>query len=118
MAKKQDAGVEMVTISKEAQAVVAKLPKVASAEAELDWVRAHPSMAKKQPLELVPNDVYDAPSQAAVLQLLHWLKHKNEFYKQVLSVQRKAVDKVVLEEEDGQIELVEKLLKDYINSGA
>lgn len=79
---------------------VRTLPTTASPALELEWVRSHPAMSRmardpnQKRVVLRAQDVLypphgPAPSQAAVSMLQHWVNYPMEFFKQVLSEQKK-----------------------------
>lgn len=84
-------------------AALQKLPPNASAEVELDWVRAHPAMSmlnrttlkgKPRKVMVKEKDILSpphgqAPSQAAVHMLQHWCNQPNDFFGKMLMEQRK-----------------------------
>jgi len=77
------------------------LPNKASVSEEIDWIRAHPAMSKKNRQKdqinavlVTAEDILQAPhgkapSQAAVHQLQHWMNHPGEFFKQLLGEHKK-----------------------------
>jgi hypothetical protein len=77
------------------------LPDKASHAAEIDWIRNHPKMTeldrsndKNIRLILDHNDIKrpphgPAPSKAAVHALQHWCNRPDEFYRQMMSEQKK-----------------------------
>ena len=82
---------------------VAALPDSASPASELDWIRNHPAMGRLDRIEnrtsdtrviLEVSDIHpvhgDAPSKAAVSMLQHWCNNPSEFYRNMLTEQRKA----------------------------
>lgn len=75
---------------------IATLPTQAPLAAEIEWVRSHPAMTRRQrsgergPLVLTAEDVLDpangpAPSQSAVQQLQVWSDKPAEFFKMCYS---------------------------------
>jgi hypothetical protein len=77
------------------------LPTSAPAVTELDWINGHPAMLRAPDqtgnVALCKNDVNGtsvgpAPSKRAVAALAHWVNHKIEFYRQMMSVQKKETD--------------------------
>lgn len=107
--------------------VVRSLPDSSSHAKEINWVRAHPAMVKKnrqkdksKEVEITAEDVLcpphgPAPSKAAVYMLQHWANNPNEFFKQVLSEHKKVSGE---DEEGGKgvadvgLAEVERLLKE------
>jgi hypothetical protein len=85
-------------------AAVRSLPDKAAVQDEIDWIRAHPAMTKKDrskdALKIIEVDVNDimcpphgkAPSKSAVIALQHWVNHPIEFFKSVLSEHKKATE--------------------------
>lgn len=82
---------------------VASLPDSATPASELDWIRNHPAMGrldrvkdrtKETRVILEVSDIHpvhgDAPSKAAVSMLQHWCNNPSEFYKNLLTEQKKA----------------------------
>jgi len=88
----------------EFEAAVATLPDTATAQAEIDWIRAHPAMARMNRTQdrisnvlITAEDILSpphgpAPSKGAVYALQHWANHPTEFFKNLLSEQKKATD--------------------------
>lgn len=82
-------------------AAINALPDKASHAAEIDWIRNHPKMTeldrstdKNIRLILDHNDIKKpphgpAPSKAAVHALQHWCNRPDEFYRQMMSEQKK-----------------------------
>lgn len=82
-------------------AAIQALPDKASHAAEIDWIRNHPKMTeldrasdKNIRLILDHNDIKrpphgPAPSKAAVHALQHWCNRPDEFYRQMMSEQKK-----------------------------
>lgn len=105
------------------------LPPVASPALELEWVRGHPAMMRKDlkgendrtPVRLTPEDILQAPhgpppSRSAVNQLVNWANRPDKFNEQLLGVNRKAeyigTDAAAKEEaEDMSLHEVRELLK-------
>lgn len=83
---------------------VASLPDKAPVSDEIDWIRAHPAMARKSrqrdkmaDIVIEAEDILSAPhgqapSKAAVFQLQHWANCPHEFYKQILGEHKKKSD--------------------------
>lgn len=104
---------------------VRTLPDQATAAVEIDWIRAHPAMArldrqtdKTKQIMISAEDILQAPqgkapSKAAVYALQHWANRPGEFYKQLLGEQKKKSEdgegKGIETEED--LAEVERLLK-------
>lgn len=112
------------------ESAVRSLPDKAAIPVELDWIRAHPAMARKNrnknDLDRVLVDVNDilypshgaAPSKAAVYQLQHWCNCPHEFYKQLLSEHRKATEGEAAKaaaSKDVGLEEIEQLLAEVSN---
>lgn len=81
------------------EAAMLQLPPTASAQEELDWVRAHPAMNrfyhrtdKTKDVILTADDIVSAPSKSAAQALQHWVNHPSEFWKQLLGEQKKQTD--------------------------
>lgn len=81
------------------EAAMMQLPPTASAQEELDWVRAHPAMNrfyhrtdKTKDVILTADDIVSAPSKSAAQSLQHWVNHPSEFWKQLLGEQKKQND--------------------------
>ncbi len=80
---------------------LATLPDKADKAAQLDWIMAHPAMArqarqkdKAKPVIVTGDDIIGtsykpAPSKAAVYQLQHWCNHPHVFYLQMLGEDKK-----------------------------
>lgn len=103
---------------------VKMLPDHAPTKVEIDWIRAHPAMARraraKNNIDPVLIDVDDilcpphgrAPSKSAVHQLQHWANSPNEFFKQLLAEQKKATgDEAAAKVVEDDLSEVEQLLK-------
>lgn len=104
-----------VVLNSGAEAEMHKLPLTAAAEDEIRWMRAHPAMLKKLPITLTVEDIRGAPSQAAVIQLAHWLTDRDKFYQQLLMEQRKVAplnDRAV-EDESGIERQIEEILQHF-----
>lgn len=75
---------------------LSRLPTRASATAELDFVRMHPAMSRKDrdgdTVVLKAKDIKDAPSVHAAQQLQHWANRPEEFYRQIMQLQRKRIE--------------------------
>ena len=82
---------------------VASLPDNATPASELDWIRNHPAMGRLDRMKdrkadtrviLEVSDIHpvhgDAPSKAAVSMLQHWCNNPSDFYKNLLTEQKKA----------------------------
>ncbi len=106
-------GSAVVAVSERAAARMRELPPTAAAEEEIRWIRAHPAMLRRLPLELTEEDVGSAPSQAAVIQLVHWLTDRGHFYQQLLMEQRKVapLSDRVIEDEGGIEQQIEEILR-------
>lgn len=101
------------------------LPDKAAVSTEMDWIRTHPAMVRQSRSSDVTKQVIitsrdilyaphgKAPSKAAVFALQHWVNHPHEFYKQLLSEQKKKGDAAGANkaEEDLGLPEVERLLK-------
>lgn len=88
-------------LAKALEVEMAGLPVTAAASVELDWINGHPAMLRAPDstgnVTLVPEDVKEtsigpAPSKRAVAALAHWVNYKVEFYRQMMSVQKKETD--------------------------
>lgn len=89
---------------KDFEAAVATLPDTATAQSELDWIRSHPAMGRRarskqktQDIVLSIDDVLNpphgkAPSKSAVYALQHWANQPTEFFKSLLSEQKKQTE--------------------------
>lgn len=77
---------------------VAALKENAADQVELDWIRAHPAMARaardpdKKHVTISVDDIQNAPSRSAVWALQHWVNHTTKFYESVMSEQKKRED--------------------------
>lgn len=113
------------------ESAMRSLPNTAPPQVELDWVRAHPAMMRKnrsndqmKMLTLDVNDILSpphgkAPSKSAVAALQHWVNHPIEFFKSVLSEHKKlteADEAKAQASKDVGVEEIERLL-DEINDG-
>jgi hypothetical protein len=131
-----------VTINKEREAInrerltedfdeaMRMLPDTALGSTEIDWIRGHPLMCKADRQEgnlkkIIVNatDILQAPngrapSKSAVVQLQHWCNAPREFFKQVLSEQKKQTEEAEAQkiEADPGIDEIERLLKE-VKSG-
>lgn len=79
---------------------LAKIPQSSTAAKELAWIRAHPAMSRGARMGtsviITADDVLSpphgkAPSQSAVNQLQHWVNKPDEFFKQLMQVERKQI---------------------------
>lgn len=79
---------------------ISVLPTSASVARELNWIRSHPAMSRRDrqkddsPVLITANDILEvphgrAPSQSAVYQLQHWVNRPEAFYAQMLQEDRK-----------------------------
>jgi hypothetical protein len=107
----------------EFRAAIADLPDKAQPSVEMDWIRSHPAMTRlaRQPnkmkgVVITAEDVLispcgKAPSRSAVFSLQHWANYPHEFFKQVLSQDKKS-DSVANQDtkEELSIKEVKKLL--------
>lgn len=78
------------------------LPPTASPAAEMEWIKSHPAMSRKDRSRntsdrvlVTPEDIHSAPngpcpSRAAAQQLQHWANRPEQFFKDVLSETKKA----------------------------
>lgn len=102
------------------------LPDTASPADEIDWIRAHPAMARKSRITKGDDHVMisaedilmpphgRAPSKSAASALQHWANHPIEFFKLLLTEHKKKTDgdgsgKMETEED---LDEVERLLKE------
>lgn len=81
-------------------ATLVDIPQSSTAARELAWIRAHPAMSRGarqgSTVILTAEDVLSpphgkAPSQSAVNQLQHWVNKPDEFFKQLMQVERKQI---------------------------
>lgn len=98
----------------------------ASRQVEIDWIRAHPAMTRKdrqsdktKPVLIDANDILyakhgPAPSRAAVQALQHWVNLPHEFHKQLLAEYKKSVEEQQAREAvaDTGLSEIERLLKE------
>ena len=82
--------------------VLADLPPTASPASEMDWIKSHPAMSRKDrsrnttdKVLVTPEDISASPngpcpSRTAAQQLQHWVNRPEQFYKDVLSETKKA----------------------------
>lgn len=78
------------------------LPPSANASDEMNWIKSHPAMSRKDRSRnatdrvlVTPDDIASSPngpcpSRAAAQQLQHWVNRPEQFYKDVLSETKKA----------------------------
>lgn len=81
---------------------LAALPSSATPADEMNWIKSHPAMSRKDrsrnnndKVLVTPEDISNAPngpcpSRAAAQQLQHWVNRPEQFYKDVLSETKKA----------------------------
>jgi hypothetical protein len=101
---------------------LSRLPPTAQYNVEIDWIRAHPAMMRQSRSKLsyvtiTPQDIADAPSRSAVFALSHWANNPKEFFKMVLSEQKKAPEvsaRDIEREEDPSLEEAERLLNQIL----
>jgi hypothetical protein len=83
------------------ETIVTQLPAKAPPAVELDWIRTHPAMTRKERssgdkrIILSVDDLFengDPPSRGAVQQLQHWANHPHDFFKILLSESKKKTD--------------------------
>lgn len=81
------------------ETAIAKLPDEASPASEMSWIRNHPMMGRKDRMEgatkltkiiVTGKDIKTAPSKAAVHMLQHWVNRPEDFFKGILSEQKKS----------------------------
>lgn len=86
---------------------IASLPTQASHAVEIEWVRTHPKMSELDRMsdrtkathlvvdhrDILKTIAGPAPSRAAVAMLQHYCNRPEDFYKQIISEQKKAVSK-------------------------
>jgi hypothetical protein len=108
------------------EAACAKLPDKAPVAAEIDWVRAHPAMSRQDRMPggighvlITPDDIESpphgcAPSKGAVAMLQHYANNPREFFKTLLSEQKKITGETGQAKQDEDVEMaeVERLLKE------
>ncbi len=78
--------------------IMEQLPATASAREELDWISSHPAMMREPDddglVTLTVADLTDAngepPSRSAVGRLKHWCNNRSEFFKALMTTDRKA----------------------------
>lgn len=78
------------------QNVLKQLPDSATAAKELDWIKNHPKMVEhdrsgdpNHRVVLSCKDIKDAPSKHAAQALQHWVNRPNEFFKNMLTEDKK-----------------------------
>jgi hypothetical protein len=111
------------------------LPPVASPALELEWVRGHPAMMRRDlqvqignkvlPVLITPEDILAAPhglppSRSAVYRLVNWANRPDKWNEQLLGVDKKAefvgMDATTKDEaEDMTLQEVRELLKQFAN---
>jgi len=81
---------------------IADLPATASPSVEMDWVKSHPAMTRKDrqknatdKILITPSDILDAPngkcpSRSAAQMLQHYANKPDAFFKELLSETKKA----------------------------
>lgn len=130
LAKEKAAEAAKVRIMDDFEKAVAGLPDRAPQAVNLDWISAHPAMARKSrqssrdnmnEILLTADDVLraphgPAPSKAAVYALQHWANHPADFFKAVLSEQKKKTkeggsSEGVVEEDVG-LDEIERMLEE------
>lgn len=90
------------------KAAMGELPQTAPAARELAWIRSHPAMSRHARTDdavvITADDVRDAPSRSAANQLQHWANRPNDFFKQLMQVERNQIGEVdpdtLLEDDD------------------
>jgi hypothetical protein len=118
---KLDAAIE----AEEYEKAYRSLPDNAPVAVEMDWIRSHEAMSrfnlqrnKTEEVKITTDDILHAPngpapSKAAVIQLIHWANHPGEFFKQVLTEQKKKSDSAASgksAESDPEVMDVERML--------
>jgi hypothetical protein len=106
------------------EAALALLPDVASGNVEIDWIRSHPAMSRQgrentSPIMLNSVDIATSPSKSAAIALQHWVNNQNDFFRMVLSEQKKSPEvsaRDIEREEDPSLEEAERLLKQLIGN--
>lgn len=104
---------------------VAMLPDKAAIQDEMDWIRAHPAMARKarqkdktKDVNIEVDDILTAPhgkapSKSAVYALQHWANCPHEFFKQLLGEHKKITEETAAKNaasKDVGISEIERLL--------
>jgi hypothetical protein len=104
-AKQQDSAEALESASELEQALLGMtdLPHVASPSLEMEWVRGHPAMMRKdlmagtkeKIIRITPADILAAPhglppSRSAVSQLISWVNRPAKFNEQLLGVNKKS----------------------------
>jgi hypothetical protein len=116
---------------------VLTLPKKCAIAESLDWISAHPVMLKearhtgkeegRKPVVLSIHDILHAPhgpapSMGTVTLLQHWARHAHEFFKLMMSEQKKKTDDTGggagRTETDSDLAEVERLLKEVEGANA
>jgi hypothetical protein len=106
---------------------VRSLPDLCSASVELDWIRAHPAMSRKarmrnnlDPVLITVEDVLlaphgKAPAKSAVYALQHWANHPIDFFKTIISEQKKKAEDGAgaALDPDEDLEGVERMLREF-----
>ena len=105
---------------------VRTLPDKAPVSVEIDWLVAHPAMArwaretdKSKNILITPEDILfaphgPAPSKSAAIALQHWVTFPQQFFKEILDEQIRQSEEVRIrqdEQESEGLEEIEKLLK-------
>jgi len=97
-----------------------RLPNRASPLKEMEFVRTHPAMSRKDRGEervvLQAADIKKAPSVFAAQQLQHWCNKPEEFHKQMIGLQRKKVeagegDEAVGDDGPAEISRIDEMLQ-------
>ena len=93
---------------------VSQLPPFCDDADEIDWIRAHPAMARKArqsalgeagSVVITADDILNAnhgpaPSQSTAYALQHWSNRPEKFYERVLQDQQKGIDNERKREEE------------------
>lgn len=107
----------------EFEAAFNRLPQVAPAQVEIDWISGHPAMYRKSRdpencwITLSAEEIEGAPSKAAVNRLQFFVNNPKEFNKDVSTIKNKLVSDADVDQErervmDLGLEEVERLLNE------
>ena len=97
------------------------LPLEADKTDVLSWIENHPAMSLSRPVpatgrvELVAEDIRNAPCRSAVGQLQHWVNKKDEFYREWIKrkpKEKEEEDREAIEQKDPTLKDVMKMLGD------
>ncbi len=112
------------------EGAVATLPPYCDDRDELDWIRAHPAMARKarqsalgmtETIAVIPEDILTpphgpAPSQSSAYALQHWVNNPDKFFDQVMREQKKRLEAERVRDEadsdEDDLDFIDQMIKD------